>query len=79
MSLTPAVFSDLLWWAQSGHLHNGSPLWKPVHVVSFTTDASKSGCRAVIESQHTSGRWTPPEAGMHINYLELLAVFVFGV
>ena len=72
LSLTPAVRCDL--WAHSGHLHNGVSLRKPVHIVSFTTDAS-IWLGAIFEVQHTSGRWTPPEACMHINYLELLAVF----
>ena len=75
LSLTSAVRSDLLWWAPSGNLHNGVSLRKPVHIVSLTTDASKSGWRAQFDGQHTSGRWTLPEACMHINYLELLAVF----
>lgn len=32
----------------------------PVHIVSLTTDASKSGWGAVSKGQRTSGRWTPP-------------------
>ena len=76
MSLTTAVCSDLLWRAQSGHLHNSISLRQAVHIVSLTTtDASKSDWGEVFEGQHTCGRRTPPEVSMHINYLELLAIF----
>ena len=75
LSLTPAVRSYLLWWVHSGHLKNGVSLRKPIHIVSFTSDASISGWATVFEGQHIRGRWIPPEACMHINYLELLAIF----
>ena len=44
--------------------------------VTLTTDASKLGWGAVLDTQSTGGLWSSTESQNHINYLELLAVFL---
>ena len=44
--------------------------------VTLTTDASKLGWGAVLDTQSTGGLWFSTESQNHINYLELLAVFL---
>ena len=48
------------------------------HNSSFTihTDASKTGWGAVYNGVRTGGPWSPEERTMHVNCLELLAVFL---
>ena len=43
---------------------------------TLTTDTSKDGWGAVFGTRSTSGLWAAHEATHHINYLELLAVFL---
>ena len=52
---------------------------KPVTIIE--TDASHTGWGACVkdnENLSTGGHWTQTEAGEHINYLELMAVY-FGI
>ena len=43
---------------------------------TLTTDASMDGWGAVFGTCSTGGLWATQEARNHINYLELLAVFL---
>jgi len=43
---------------------------------TLTTDASNKGWGAVYEDESTGGLWTSEEKKHHINYLELLAVYL---
>ena len=66
---------DLTWWAYNvdqvcNPISHGSP------DIFITTDASTSGWGGVIGELETGGKWTPEEAAHHVNYLELLAVFL---
>ncbi len=40
------------------------------------TDASKLGWGGIVQGQSTGGLWSVAEAAEHINYLEMLAVFL---
>ena len=54
----------------------GQPLHPLKHALQIFTDASKEGWGAHL-GQHTArGSWSVPESKLHINYLELKAVFL---
>lgn len=46
----------------------------PLH--NLTTDASNKGWGAVYANQSTGSLWSSAEKNRHINYLELLTVFL---
>ncbi len=73
--LSPACNEDLQWWIQNIHsaynlISHGSP------DVSINTDASSTGWGGILGAVETGGQWTPDEQVQHINYLELLAVYL---
>ena len=45
-------------------------------VCALTTNASDEGWGAVYETKTTGGLWSSDEKRHHINYLELLAIFL---
>ena len=65
-------------------LSGGVQMWKVLGAYlpwkssnDFTTDASILGWGAyVVNEQSTGGRWTETEHDLHINVLELQAVFL---
>ena len=46
------------------------------HAVQIFTDASKEGWGAHLDERTARGSWSLPESKLHINYLELKAVFL---
>ena len=77
ISLSSSARSDLLWWLESDSNLLPSPLtsFSPSH--QMETDASLKGWGAYQNSNSfTQGRWNSTESKLHINYLELLAVFL---
>ena len=75
--LSPSACSDLEWWLGCDiHLPPASlSSFSPTH--RMETDASLVGWGAFSHSSlFTQGRWSPEESRLHINYLELLAVFL---
>ena len=75
--LSQAAKDDLLWWLECDTNPFPSPLslFSPSH--QLETDASLLGWGAFHNpSSFTQGRWSPLEAQLHINYLELKAVFL---
>ena len=72
--LTAEPRSDIRWWVVAGPNQNGVSLQKSKDIVSITTDAPKSSWGAHCNELKTSGNWSNEETGMHINYIELLAV-----
>ena len=66
---------DLQWWIDNIH-HADRKISPPNPDIGITTDASKQGWGegAVRDNQTTGGRWSPVEASLHINELELKAV-----
>lgn len=66
---------DLGWWIDnvataSNPISHGSP------DLYISTDACPTGWGGVMEEHETGGKWSPEEAAHHINYLELLAVYM---
>ena len=46
------------------------------HALQIFTDASKEGWGAHLDKHTTRGSWSLPESKLHVNYLELKAVFL---
>ena len=75
MSLSSAARVELTWWIS--HVIDSVNVMtreNPAHIL--TTDASGEGWGAVVEHSRTGGLWSAQEKLHHINYLELLAVFL---
>ena len=75
MSLSANAKTELEWWTANvmtaeNVMTRGQPSCE------LMTDASNEGWGAVCGPQSTGGLWTSDEKRHHINYLELLAVFL---
>lgn len=66
---------DLLWWSENLEQWNGRRTVQTEPEVSIETDASNSGWGAFCQGESTGGCWDQEEAALHINVLELLAVW----
>ena len=53
----------------------GQPLHPVKHALQIFTDASKEGWGTYLNAHTARGTWSLPESKLHINYLELKAVF----
>lgn len=71
----PIILQDLNWWS-----HNILKTSNCMKSISFDleiyTDASLTGWGAVCNKDRAHGAWKSIELSLHINYLELLAVFM---
>lgn len=77
MDLPRQSIPDLQWWIENVST-SFRKIYAPVHDVQIQTDASPSGWGAICLSMSdlcTHGGWTSEELEMHINCLELSAVF----
>ena len=54
----------------------GQPLHLLKHALQIFTDASKKGWGAHLDEHTARGTWSLPESKLHINHLELKAVFL---
>ncbi|CAB4032873.1 Transposon Ty3-G Gag-Pol poly, partial [Paramuricea clavata] len=75
MTLSQGAKTELHWW--ECHVENSFQKLtheEPQHKI--TTDASLSGWGAEYQDISTGGMWTKSEATNHINYLEMLAIFL---
>ena len=68
--------SYLQWWKNPKNLEKGCPLHPQEHNTLIFTDASNQGWGAHLENLTVSGNWTDQEKLLHINVLELKAVFL---
>lgn len=66
----------LLWWTRRKNIFKGSPLIPPQPDIILTTDASKAGWGGFLPHCQTQGLWTVDESQLHINILELQAIFL---
>ena len=73
LSLTSRAQSELRWWVENVD-HSFNPVSHGNPQVTLTTDASKLGWGAHVDSNATQGRWTIEESQLHINELELKAI-----
>ena len=75
--LSPEARADLEWWLKCDPCLPPSSLSSFSHEYQMETDASLVGWGAYSHaSSFTQGRWSVSESRCHINYLELMAVFL---
>ena len=70
------VRRDLSWWMVRDHLLTGVGFGTPAPDLHLYSDASCSGWGAHFLDQHVSGVWSDQEKLMHINLLEMKALFL---
>lgn len=76
--MVPSLVSrkDIVWWLENIDNMNGKSIkLKPVDVW-IESDASNEGWGAHLNGCYAGGRWSCQESTFHINYLELLAMFL---
>ena len=74
--LPRSLHPHLQWWLQEDNVLTGQPLHPLQHALQIFTDASKEGWGAHLNEHIARGSWSLPESKLHINYLELKAVFL---
>ena len=71
-----SLHPHLRWWLKEDNVLTGQPLHPIKHALQIFTDASKEGWGAHLKEHTAKGAWSLPESKLHINYLELKAVFL---
>ena len=71
-----SLHPHLEWWLDERNVLQGQPLHPLKHALQIFTDASKEGWGAHLGEHTERGSWSVPESKLHINYLELKAVFL---
>ena len=71
-----SLHPHLQWWLKEDDVVTGQPLHPIKHALQIFTDASKEGWGAHLNKHTARGSWLLPESKLHINYLELKAVFL---
>ena len=75
--LPRSLHPHLRWWLEESNVLQGQPLHPIKHALQIFTDASKKeGLGAHLNKLTARGSWSVPESKLHINYLELKAVFL---
>ena len=78
IGITTEILQHLEWWLQEDRYHQGIPLRidPPSHTIF--TDASLSGWGAHVEPEGLlfHGVWTEDQSRLHINVLEMKAIFL---
>ena len=74
--LPRSLHPHLQWWLEEDNVLQGQPLHPVKHALQIFTDASKEGWGARLNEFTARGSWSVPESKLHINYLELKAVFL---
>ena len=78
--LPRSLHPHLQWWLEEDNVLQGHPLHRAKHVLQILTDVSKKkkkkGWGAHLNEFTARGSWSVPESKLHINYLELKAVFL---
>ncbi|KAM4690422.1 uncharacterized protein WCC33_017807 [Rhinophrynus dorsalis] len=69
-----ATRKELAWWIRKKNLTQGRPLTEPPKQI-LTTDASCQGWGGVWNQKSVQGVWSDQEQKLHINSLELLAIW----
>jgi hypothetical protein len=76
IKLPNLILPDLLWWNQN-ILSSSNPMRPDSEFgLEIFTDASRTGWGAYCNSKTVHGGWKTLELSFHINYLELLAIFM---
>lgn len=61
--------ADLRWWSSEAVFLAGSSIHSSPSVLSFSSDASRSGWGAVCQEVRTGGPWTASDLNRHINHV----------
>ena len=76
ISVPKSLHPRLRWWLEESNVLLGQPLHPLKHALQIFTDASKEGWGAHLDEHTARGQWSLPESKLHINHLELKAVFL---
>ena len=76
ISLPLSLHPHLDWWLDEGNVLKGQPLHPLSHALQLFTDASNEGWGAHLGDSTARGVWSDVESQLHINFLELKAVFL---
>ena len=71
-----SLHPHLQWWLKEDNVLTGQPLHPIKHALQIFTDASKEGWGAHLSKHTARGSWSLPESKLHINFLQLKAVFL---
>ena len=71
-----SLHPHLKWWLEESTVLPGEPIHPLKHALQIFTDASKEGWGAHLNEHTARGTWSVPESELHINHLELKAVFL---
>ena len=71
-----SLYPHLQWWLKEDHVLTGQPLHPIKHALQIFTDASIEGWGAHLNEHTAGGTGSLPGSKLHINYLELKAVFL---
>ena len=71
-----SLHPHLRWWPEESSVLPGQPLHPLKYALQIFTDASKEGWGAHLDEHTARGTWSLPESKLHINHLELEAVFL---
>ena len=71
-----SLLPHLDWWLDEGNVLKGQPLHPLSHALQLFTDASNEGWGAHLGDSTARGVWSDVESRLHINFLELKAVFL---
>ena len=71
-----SLHPHLRWWLEESNVLLGQPLHPLQHALQIFTDASNEGWGAHLDDHTARGTWSLPESKLHINHLELKAVFL---
>ena len=63
-------------WMEESNVVTDQPLHPLKHALQIFTDASKEGWGAHLDGHTARGTWSLPESKLHINLLELKALFL---
>ena len=74
--VTQHLKSHLRWWSDLANILKGRSLQQSQTNITITTDASNSGYGGHVMNQFVQGTWSAVQKKLHINFLELEAVFL---
>ena len=71
-----SLHNHLKWWPEESNVLSGQPLHPLKHALQIFTDASKEVWGTHLNERTARGTWSVPGSKLHINHLELKAVFL---
>lgn len=75
VKLPKNILNDLNWWINNIYIID-RPIKNKNYAMEIYTDASRTGWGACCNGSRVNGSWKESELQFHINYLELLSIFL---